>query len=251
MVNTLIRTGIRENKGTLIGVFVAVLTATMLATGLGVLIESGSRGGVDPERYTAADVIVGGAQSFETPENATYSLPERVPLPADALSAIRGLPDVERVVVDMTVPLSWDGSPIEAHSWSSASLTPYEISDGRAPRAADEVVIERDAQGRPGCACRGNPGRRQLRRLGIYSHDGPCFWTHRVKPVRPTHLEGRTRKTPADVAREALVAAGLRAPNQREFGINDPYAWELFRPEPSMLPPFPPCWLPGVARDQK
>ena len=62
--------------------------------------------------------------------------------------------------------------------------------------------------------------------------------------------EGR-RKTPADVAREALVAAGLRAPNQREFGINDPYAWELFRPEPSMLPPFPPCWLPGVARDQK
>jgi len=64
-------------------------------------------------------------------------------------------------------------------------------------------------------------------------------------------VEGRTRKTPADVAREALVAAGLRAPNQREFGINDPYAWELFRPEPSMLPPFPPCWLPGVARDQK
>jgi hypothetical protein len=64
-------------------------------------------------------------------------------------------------------------------------------------------------------------------------------------------VEGRARKTPADVAREALVAAGLRAPNQRLFGINDPYAWELFRPEPSMLPPFPPCWLPGVERDQK
>ena len=62
-------------------------------------------------------------------------------------------------------------------------------------------------------------------------------------------VEGRTRKTPADVAREALVAAGLRAPNQREFGINDPYAWELFRPPPSMLPPFPPCWTPKVERD--
>lgn len=142
MVNTLIRAGIRENKGTLIGVFVAALTATMLATGLGVLIESGSRGGVDPERYTAADVIVGGAQSFETPENATYSLPERVSLPADGLATIRSLPGTERVVEDTTVPLSWDGSLIEAHGWSSATLTPYEISDGRAPRAANEVVVD-------------------------------------------------------------------------------------------------------------
>lgn len=142
MVNILVRTGIRQNKGTLIGVFVAFLTATMLATGLGVLIESGSHGGVDPERYTAADVIVGGQQSFETPEDATYSLPERVPLPADALAAIRTLPDAARVVTDTTVPLSWGGSPIEAHGWSSAALTPYRISSGHAPRAADQVVVD-------------------------------------------------------------------------------------------------------------
>ena len=49
----------------------------------------------------------------------------------------------------------------------------------------------------------------------------------------------RLRIAYADLKREALVAAGLRAPNQREFNINDDYAWELFRPEPSMLPPFP------------
>lgn len=148
MVNTLIRAGIHENKGTLIGVFVAVLTATMLATGLGVLIESGSRGGVDPERYTAADVIVGGTQSFETPENTTYSLPERALLPADGLDAIRSLPDAARVVADSTVPLSWDGSLIEAHGWGSAALTPYEISDGHAPRAANEVVVDRNLASR-------------------------------------------------------------------------------------------------------
>ena len=142
MVNTLVQTGIRQNKGTLIGVFVAVLTATMLATGLGVLIESGSRGGVDPERYTAADVIVGGKQSFESPEGSTYSLPERVPLAADALAAIRKLPDAARVVTDTTVPLSWGGSPIEAHGWSSAALTPYRISRGHAPRASDQVVVD-------------------------------------------------------------------------------------------------------------
>ena len=52
-----------------------------------------------------------------------------------------------------------------------------------------------------------------------------------------------------DLMREALVAAGLRAPNQREFGINDDYAWELFRPEPSMLPNCPRSWTPKVERD--
>ncbi|HET8928415.1 MAG TPA: ABC transporter permease [Microbacterium sp.] len=148
MVNTLIRAGIRQQRGTLMGVFVAVLTATMLATGLGVLIESGARGGVAPERYTAADVVVGGDQSFETPEGTTYRLPERAPLPADALRAIGALPDVSSVVSDATVPMSWEGSPIEAHGWSAAALTPYEISQGRAPRAADEVAVDANVASR-------------------------------------------------------------------------------------------------------
>lgn len=142
MVNTLIRAALRQNKGTLVGVFVAALTATMLATGLGVLIESGSRGGVDPERYTAADVIVGGNQTFETPEDTTYSLPERVPLPADALATIRTLPDATRVATDITVPMTWGESPIEAHGWSSAALTPYQVIHGHAPRAANDVVVD-------------------------------------------------------------------------------------------------------------
>ncbi len=52
--------------------------------------------------------------------------------------------------------------------------------------------------------------------------------------------------SPADLKREALALKNSahpelvegRAPNQREFGINDDYAGELFRPEPSMLPNF-------------
>jgi len=83
-----------------------------------------------------------------------------------------------------------------------------------------------------------------------------------VKPSKPPPPE-RTRKTPADLLADlaadhpwdsdeyrALVAAGLRAPNQRHFTILSPYAWELFRLPPSMLPPFPPCWTPKVERDE-
>nr|WP_274637782.1 ABC transporter permease [Microbacterium bovistercoris] len=142
-MNALIRAMIRQQRGTLAGVFVAVLTATMLATGLGVLIESGARGGVVPERYTAADVIVGAEQSWRTPEGSTYALPERVPLPADAVGAVRSLPDTAHVVADATVPLTWSGSRVEGHGWSAAALTPYRISAGHAPRAADEVVLDR------------------------------------------------------------------------------------------------------------
>jgi putative ABC transport system permease protein len=142
MVNGLIWAGIRQQKGTLVGVFVAILTATMLATGLGVLIESGSRGGVEPQRYSAADVIVGGEQTFVTPEEATYSLPERVPLPPDAIDSIRALPDTAEVVQDTNIPMSWAGSAIQAHAWSSAPLTPYRIATGRAPASVDEVVVD-------------------------------------------------------------------------------------------------------------
>ena len=60
----------------------------------------------------------------------------------------------------------------------------------------------------------------------------------------------RQCKSQADLKREALVAAGLRAPNQREFGINDDYAWELFRPKPSMLPNFPMTRHNRVERDE-
>ena len=38
------------------------------------------------------------------------------------------------------------------------------------------------------------------------------------------------RKTPADVAREALIQAGLRAPNQRQFTLDDDYARTLCQP---------------------
>jgi len=148
VVNALIWAGIRQQKGALVGVFVAVLAATMLATGLGVLLESGSRGGVAPQRYTAAAVIVGGKQTFETPEKATYALPERAPLSADARDAIRQLPGTAGIVADATVPMAWGASTIEAHGWSAAALTPYRISEGHAPRGDDEVVVGADLAAR-------------------------------------------------------------------------------------------------------
>lgn len=57
------------------------------------------------------------------------------------------------------------------------------------------------------------------------------------EPVEPQATEDQPSWDSDEYS--ALVAAGLRAPNQREFTLNSAYAWSLFRPEPSMLPNFP------------
>ncbi len=69
----------------------------------------------------------------------------------------------------------------------------------------------------------------------------------------------RQRKTRAELVAEALAFMKSahpepvegRTPNQRQFGINDPEAWELFRPPPNMLPAFPPSFQNPVERDEK
>ncbi len=142
MVNSLVWAGIRQHRGSLIGVFIAILAATVLVTGLGALIESGLRGGVDPERYIGADVIVGGKQSVPVAEDLGISLLERAPLQADVVASLSDFSDVAKIVVDWTTPLLWGTAVVEAHPWSAAALTPYQISSGRAPAADNEVVVD-------------------------------------------------------------------------------------------------------------
>ncbi|MGW0174942.1 ABC transporter permease [Rhodococcus sp. NPDC003322] len=141
-MRALARAGVREHRGGFVGMFVAVLCAAMLVTGLGVLIESGIRGGVAPQRYAGADVVVGASQRLAVPEDIDQALPERATLPAGVVGELAALPGVGRAVADTTVPLSWAGRPVQAHGWSAAAITPYEIRQGRAPGIAGEVVVD-------------------------------------------------------------------------------------------------------------
>ncbi|HEX2130657.1 MAG TPA: hypothetical protein VHH15_03790, partial [Actinophytocola sp.] len=71
---------IRHRRGSFVGVFVAVLCATVLMTALGVLFESGMRAGVAPQRYAGAAVVVGGQQAMPVTEDLDVPFSERVPL---------------------------------------------------------------------------------------------------------------------------------------------------------------------------
>lgn len=160
----LVRADLRHNSASFAGVAVAIFVASALVTGLGVLVESGIRGGLAPERYTAVDVVVGSPQYVDVPEDLPLTLPERAPLPADAARDIAEIPGVESIVADVTVPLvavplvavpptagasagaaATDGSTaselVEAHPWAATALTGFALREGREPASADEVVV--------------------------------------------------------------------------------------------------------------
>lgn len=132
-LSRLVGADLRHHRGSFVGVAVAVFVASALVTGLGVLVESGMRGGLAPERYSAVDVVVGAPQQVDVPEDLPVPLRERVPLPADAARDIAALPGVDRVVADVTIPLSLQDAGadagaggsvlVEAHPWPSTALT--------------------------------------------------------------------------------------------------------------------------------
>lgn len=146
-------------KGAFTGVFVALAFASMLIGACGVLLESAWRAHAPVERFEAATAVVTGPRSVETrvkqlgdgPAKQTRPLTERARIPIATADRLRAVPGVEDVVADVSFPVLTDsGRSMTGHGWASAVLRPYELSAGRPPRAADEVVLSRSAGVAPG-----------------------------------------------------------------------------------------------------
>ncbi|PZF83025.1 ABC transporter permease, partial [Jiangella anatolica] len=145
------RKTIKGRKAGFAGAFLAVLLASVLVTALGVLVESGIRGGLPPQRYAGADIVVSGVQALPVVEDADLVLSERVRLPESALDEVAGLPGVESAAGDVSVPVSVvaggavaeTSRPVAGHGWSAAALTPFTLDgDGAGPERDDEVALE-------------------------------------------------------------------------------------------------------------
>nr|WP_205615373.1 FtsX-like permease family protein [Streptomyces harenosi] len=96
-----------------------------------------------PERFAAAPVVVRGPDTLRvsTPAGVrTEPLAHPRPLPARTVAALRALGPVTE---DRSFPVRVEGAPgpLVGHPWSTAAFAPYDLTAGRAPRAADEVVI--------------------------------------------------------------------------------------------------------------
>ncbi|MFB4286549.1 FtsX-like permease family protein [Nonomuraea sp. ATR24] len=124
------------------GAFVALLCAAALVTACGMLLETGLRGAVAPERYAGAPVVLAGDQyARHTKANGKTKakpLAERRWIPERIAGEVRRAPGVTKVVTEVTFPFAG----FTAHGWESAALTPFTLASGRPPRAAGEVVVD-------------------------------------------------------------------------------------------------------------
>ena len=129
---SLARLTIKGHPHGFVATFVAVLAGAALITAAGVLFESGLRGGgVEPERYAGADVVVGADQNLPVPEDLDLTFGERVTLPAGRVDEVASVAGVERTVGDVGFPVSVvtadeevvggpGGHPTLGHGWASA-----------------------------------------------------------------------------------------------------------------------------------
>jgi putative ABC transport system permease protein len=140
---SLARASIRYHRGGFAGVFVAVFLCAALITAMGVLIESGMRGGIAAQRFQGADVVVGAPQSHPVVEDMDAPFAERVLLSEGTVAEIDAVPGVEKAVGTVEIPLATaEGSAVAAAGWDAAALAPYALSSGKAPLKQDEVAVD-------------------------------------------------------------------------------------------------------------
>lgn len=137
---------IRARRAGFVAAFLAVLGGAVLVTACGVLLESGLFAGIAPQRYAAAPVVVGAAQSVraevEDSTDRVEELPERAHVPAEVVAAVAAAPGVRSVVADVSVPVTLPGGAALLHGWGAAGLTPFTLVAGAVPVQANEVVLD-------------------------------------------------------------------------------------------------------------
>ncbi|WP_406512834.1 FtsX-like permease family protein [Streptomyces sp. NBC_00161] len=158
---------VRDRKAGFLGAFVALLCAAALVTACGTLLETGLRGKIATERYAAAPVVVSADQNVHQTtvkekkgkaktKHKAKPVAERAWLPASTVDAVRSVPGVERAVPELgfqAVPLvkaPGGAKPSYGHAWTSAALTPFTLTEGRAPQGGGEVVVDRELAARAG-----------------------------------------------------------------------------------------------------
>ncbi|MEU9166890.1 FtsX-like permease family protein [Streptomyces sp. NPDC048420] len=151
MLSVALRT-LRTRWVTFAGSFLALSLGVALLAVMGLALASSLDAPErQPERFATAPVVVQGQDTLrvETPiGDRTHELAHPRPVPEATVARLRQLGPV---IADRSFPVRAARGPgdLVGHPWPTAAFAPYEIDGGRAPRAADEVVVTGD-WARPG-----------------------------------------------------------------------------------------------------
>ncbi|MFK0068046.1 FtsX-like permease family protein [Streptomyces sp. NPDC091046] len=212
---------------------VALLTVSGLA--LAATLDAPERG---PERFAAAPVVVRGQDTLRVPTASGERTQELARPRAVPDGVIARLKRLGTVVEDRSFPVRVrDGSrgpgDLVGHPWSTAASAPYRIDAGRAPRAADEVVVT-GGWAAPGERVRTDRG--TLRVVGTVPglgfEDAVFFTDARAAALAPVSVQltvdaeaSAVRQAVRDAVRDSVPgSAGVRvlAGDERRYADADP-----------------------------
>src|SRR5947207_5539161 len=128
----------RKRPSTFLGALLTFFVAGILTMAGGMLLMAALRTHPPVERYSGAAAVVTGHQIVGADHDV--ALPERAGVSSSLVGRLAALPGVRAAIGDVSEPAQLGGRSAEAHGWSSARLTPYVLTAGRAPTGPSEVV---------------------------------------------------------------------------------------------------------------
>ncbi|NEB75536.1 FtsX-like permease family protein [Streptomyces sp. SID14478] len=179
--NGLARAAVRFKPAAFVGTFVALMMSALIVSACGILLETGLRASVPPQRYAGAPVLVSADQSAhhvtgsgEDREDEAVPLPDRARLDDSLVAKAATAPGARTAVADLTFPVQRAGAALGAHNWGSTAFTGETLTAGRAPQAAGEIVTS-GAKAGDRVTLTTPEGKRTYRVSGTTTADGVWF----------------------------------------------------------------------------
>ncbi|MFD0433121.1 ABC transporter permease [Streptomyces chartreusis] len=151
--NGLARAAVRFKPASFAGTFVALMMSALIVSACGILLETGVRASVPPERYAKAPVVAAADQyarfvtgSGDSRSESADPLPDTARVDAALADKVARVSGVEAAVPDFTFPVRQGDGVLTGHGWGSHAFTGAVLTSGGAPRAG-EVVLAASADG--------------------------------------------------------------------------------------------------------
>jgi putative ABC transport system permease protein len=221
--NGLARAAVRFKLAAFVGTFVALAMAAMIVSACGILLETGVRASVPPQRYAGAPVVAAAEQRAhlvtghgDNREDEAVAVPDRARIADSLVAKAASVPGARTAVADVTFPVRSASGARTGHGWGSTAFTGEKLTSGRAP-GAGEVVLSAGAPGGKAAAVGDRvtlttaDGARDFRVSGVTGPAGdPTAWFADSEAVRVSGHPGRIDAV-AVLPRAGVSAAVLKS----------------------------------------
>ncbi|GAA2227762.1 ABC transporter permease [Streptomyces amakusaensis] len=222
--NGLARAAVRFKPSSFIGTFVALLMTSAIVAACGIMLETGLRASVPPQRYAGAPVVVEADQrshlwigSGEERHDNHAEIPDRARLDQTLVRKAASVPGAAAAIADIAFPVRDKAAALTAHGWGSAAFTGTALRSGTAPRTG-EVVLGGGARIGETVTLDTPAGTRRFTVSGLAK--APGAWFADPEAIR---LSGRPGKVDAIAVlpEKGTTAAALAGRLTEVFGTGD------------------------------